>query len=73
MKYWPIVLTAAGLIGVSYVAHYRLAETEKDVAAIEADLKAADVKHLSRQVASLKCDVKNLKKILQQKPEVDCD
>lgn len=65
-NYLPLAIVAASIVGFAYLLDHR-------VATIEQELKAADVKHLSRQVTSLKCDVKNLKKLLQQKPEVDCD
>ena len=65
-NYLPLAVVAAGIIGFAYLMEYR-------VAAIEADLKTADVKYMSRQVAALKCEVKNIKKVLQQKPEIDCD
>lgn len=64
--YWGILVAAAAIVGFAYVADYRLR-------LVEDELDKTDLKRLSWQVTTLKCEVRNIKKVLQQKPETDCD
>lgn len=64
--YWPVIVAAVGLVGFAYLMDYRLAAVEKT-------LTTYDVKDISREVKELKCETKNVKRVLRQQPEVDCD
>lgn len=65
-EYWAIGVALVALVGFFYVSDYRLGQ-------VEDELKTHDLKRLSWQVTQLKCEVRNIKKVLQQKPETDCD
>lgn len=82
---WPVVVAAIGLVGFAYVMDYRLQAVEhtlKDVdvrdlsrrvTAVETVLHDVDLRDMSRQAVALKCEVKNIKKVLKSQPEIDCD
>lgn len=66
VKFWPVLVGAVALVGFFYVADYRLSS-------VETQLERVDLKELSREVRVLKCETRNIKRVLRQQSEVDCD
>ncbi len=65
-EYWPIVMVAAALIGLGYLIDYRVNK-------IEQRLEKTNIEQMSWQMRGVRCEVRNIKRVIQQKPEIDCD
>jgi len=64
--FWPALVAAAAIVGFAYVADYRLRS-------VESRLEKTNIEQMSWQMRTLRCEVRNIKKVLEQKPEIDCD
>jgi hypothetical protein len=71
-KEWiTIAIASIAAIGSMAVSQYRVGQVEETVRALNGEpLKLA---LLERDVRSLRCDIRNLKAIIKQQPERDCD
>lgn len=69
--YWPIVVMAAAIVGAAYVADYRIRAIEEKQSEVKGEpLKLA---LLEQSVKRLRCDVRNVKRLLKNQDEVDCE
>jgi hypothetical protein len=69
-EFWPLIVAAAMAIASFAVANYRVSQVEATLAATKGEpLKLA---LLEQEVRFLRCEIRNVKRILKSQPEQDC-
>ena len=67
----PVLLVAAGVIGTFAVSQYRIDAVEEDVKSFRGEPLRLSL--LERDVKLVRCEVRNVRRLLKSQPETDCD
>lgn len=68
--YWPVLVALVAAVGAAFVSDYRVTQVETAVTEMKGEpLKLAI---LERDVAQMRCEIGNVKRLLRNQPENDC-
>lgn len=72
VKTWlPLLIAAAGIVGTFAVSQFRVSQVEEQLKELKGEPLRLSI--LERDVRYVRCELRNIRKLLKSLPEQDCD